>query len=171
MKTTECRTHFESLSALLDGELDGEEKAALEAHLNHCPSCLEELQSLKSSLEIFEGNLPRLPLGDQIWHEIQAEIQGDLGIRVPAPSPPAPAPRWPYRWIPLTAVAGLGMYLALAPYWESPRPEPDLVQRFNSFIESRESSPQAPVSVDDPGWDENPFRETLELDSNPFSVE
>ena len=170
MKTTECRTHDESLSALLDGELEGTEKASLEAHLSHCPSCLEDFQSLKSSLEIVENNLPRLPLGDQVWHEIQTEIQGDLGIRAPSPPPPAPAHRWPYRWIPATAVAGLGMYLMLVPSWESPKPEGDLVQRYNSFIESREVSPQAP-SVDDPEWDENPFRESLDLDSNPFSVD
>ncbi len=156
----------------MDGELDGAESAAVQSHLKDCPSCRQEFQSLKASLEIVEDNLPKLPLRGRVWHEIHSEIQGDLGIRAPAPSPSAPAPRWPYRWIPVTAVAGLGMYLVLAPFWGSSEHEPDVVQRFNSFIESRQISSQAAtISADDPAWDENPFRENLELDSNPFSVE
>lgn len=171
MKTTECHTHFESLSALLDGELDGPQQTALETHLQGCPSCQQEFQSLKISLEIVESNLPRLPLRGQVWQEIQAEIQADLGRRPaqPASGPPASS-RWPFRWIPVTAAAGLGVYLLLVPSLQSPAADPELLQRFNSFIESRKSSSQSGIA-ESPAWDENPFRETFELDSNPFAVE
>jgi Putative zinc-finger len=46
MKTESCREWRESLGAHALGQLPGEEQAALEAHLEGCPECRAELESL-----------------------------------------------------------------------------------------------------------------------------
>lgn len=44
----DCEEFSEALSAYLDGELSAEERSRLEAHLEGCPRCQEELKSLRA---------------------------------------------------------------------------------------------------------------------------
>ena len=46
MKTDDCRERRESLGAYALGHLSEEERASLEAHLEGCPSCRDELEQL-----------------------------------------------------------------------------------------------------------------------------
>jgi hypothetical protein len=46
MKTESCREWRESLGAYALGHLSGEERAGIEAHLEGCPRCREELEAL-----------------------------------------------------------------------------------------------------------------------------
>jgi predicted anti-sigma-YlaC factor YlaD len=48
MKTDGCREWRESLGAHALGQLPGDERAGLEAHLEGCPACRAELESLES---------------------------------------------------------------------------------------------------------------------------
>lgn len=170
MKTTECRTHYESLSALLDGELAGEELMAVEAHLEGCPSCMSEFRSLKASFEIVEKNLPVLGVEARVWREIEAEINADLGVRQTVPTPEKPRPSRILRWIPVGAGFGLALYLGILQFLPSSEINPEVLREFNSFIQSRENV-RSSASSQDLDWDANPFRESYELDSNPFAVE
>ena len=171
MKTTECQTHFESFSALMDGELTGDESSAVETHLQNCPACREEFNSLKTSLEMVESNLPRLALEERVWREIETEISADLGFK---PAPVASRPPFfsrALRWATFSAAAGLGLYMVLAPSLPLSPADQELMRQIDSLIESHERSMPSQGSFDDPVWDVNPFRPSLEPDANPFAVE
>lgn len=45
MSTSDYTCETENIAAYIDGELDTARRAALEEHLQHCPSCAEELQT------------------------------------------------------------------------------------------------------------------------------
>jgi hypothetical protein len=70
MKTDNCRHWRESLGAYALGQLGDEERVALEAHLDGCPGCRAEAESLFGVARL-------LPLADP------ARVEG------PAPLPPA----------------------------------------------------------------------------------
>jgi hypothetical protein len=54
-----CEEFSEALSAYLDGELSAEERSTLEAHLERCPRCREELKSLRAVSRLV-GTLPQV---------------------------------------------------------------------------------------------------------------
>ncbi|MDY0162148.1 zf-HC2 domain-containing protein [Desulfobotulus sp.] len=47
-----CLALFDRFSAYVDGELQGEERRALEEHLQHCPKCRVCLATLTQSIRI-----------------------------------------------------------------------------------------------------------------------
>ena len=72
MKT--CRNIETELSALIDGELAGEQQAEVIAHLDHCPDCARrvgELQRLASGL----GTLPKLDPPAQFLRNIKRKLR------------------------------------------------------------------------------------------------
>ncbi len=82
MKTERCREWRESLGALALGQLPEEERAALEAHLDGCPECRAEFDSLASVTRLLPladpehfGTAPAPPpfLADQVVATIRAE--------------------------------------------------------------------------------------------------
>jgi hypothetical protein len=79
MKTrNDCREWREWLGAYALGHLEGEERAGLEAHLEGCPRCREEL-------ELLEPVAAMLPHGDPAWFEAAApQPPPELGARIAA---------------------------------------------------------------------------------------
>ena len=82
MTTERCREWRESLGALALGQLPEEERAALEAHLEGCPECRAELESLAGVARLLPladpehfGTAPAPPpsLADQVAATIRAE--------------------------------------------------------------------------------------------------
>jgi Putative zinc-finger len=82
MTTERCREWRESLGALALGQLPGEERAALEAHLDGCPECRAELESLAGAAQLLPlanpehfGTAPAAPasLADRVVATIRAE--------------------------------------------------------------------------------------------------
>jgi Putative zinc-finger len=83
MTTERCRGWRESLGAHALGQLPEEERAALEAHLEGCPECRAELESLAGAAHLlpladpdrFGTTAPQPPaaLGDRIAATIRAE--------------------------------------------------------------------------------------------------
>jgi len=56
-----CPKYSVSLSAYFDGELDGEDQRAMEAHLASCPGCtadLEKFRRLRATLRGSPGGTP-----------------------------------------------------------------------------------------------------------------
>ena len=51
-----CKKSFYLISLLVDGELEGEERRRLEAHLDGCPRCREELERVKNLSALFKKN-------------------------------------------------------------------------------------------------------------------
>ncbi len=54
---SDCKEHFDKLSAYLDGELSGENVSELLRHLEECDCCRSCLETLKASREL----LSRMP--------------------------------------------------------------------------------------------------------------
>ena len=83
MTTEQCREWRESLGAHALGQLPEEERAVLEAHLDGCPECRAELESLTGVARLlpladpdrFGATAPRPPaaLGDRIAATVRSE--------------------------------------------------------------------------------------------------
>jgi anti-sigma factor RsiW len=56
-----CNTIQTKLSAYIDGEMSGSEMLLTRSHVNHCPRCQSELESLKSIQMVLRG----LPVGPE----------------------------------------------------------------------------------------------------------
>jgi anti-sigma factor RsiW len=78
MKTrNECREWRELLGAYALGHLDGDERAGLEAHLEGCPGCREELAGLAPVAKM-------LPHADPARFELAPQPPPELGKRIAA---------------------------------------------------------------------------------------
>jgi hypothetical protein len=77
MKTERCREWRESLGAYALGHLSGEERARLEAHLEGCPGCRAEADSLLAVAQ-------RLPHADPTRFGPAPEPPSELGQRIAA---------------------------------------------------------------------------------------
>ncbi len=75
----------ERLSAYLDGELDGPDRAAADAHLTECAECRAALEDLRQ-LALRAGTLEDRPPATDLWAGIAARL-----------SAPAPVPVIPLR--------------------------------------------------------------------------
>lgn len=70
-----CASHRDALHRLLDGEIDGSERALLEAHLEACPGCrafAADLRSLRESL----AALPPEPFPPEALDAVWARTVG-----------------------------------------------------------------------------------------------
>src|SRR5258706_12147642 len=57
-----CETPFEELKAFVDGELPMLRRAAIRAHVSHCPACREEVKVMEQmSNELKMGDVAALP--------------------------------------------------------------------------------------------------------------
>jgi anti-sigma factor RsiW len=65
---------IELFSEYLDGELPAEQAAELEAHLEKCETCREELETLRKTLRGLAG-LPPVPPPDQFARKVQQRIR------------------------------------------------------------------------------------------------
>jgi hypothetical protein len=75
MKAESCREWQQSLGAYALGNLPEDERAGLEAHLQGCPACREELESLKSVASL-------LSLADPASFESAPMPEPALGARI-----------------------------------------------------------------------------------------
>src|SRR5258708_26573976 len=57
-----CEDRFEELKAFVDGELPILRRAAIRAHVSHCPACREEVKVMEQmSNELKAGDIAALP--------------------------------------------------------------------------------------------------------------
>lgn len=77
MKTERCRRWREALGAYALGHLSSEERASLEAHLDGCPDCRKEAESLLAIAE-------RLPHADPARFGPTPTLPSELGRRIAA---------------------------------------------------------------------------------------
>lgn len=75
MTTEHCRDWRVSLGAYALGQLDDGEKAGLEAHLDGCPKCRAELETLSGVARL-------LPHADPVRFESAPEPSAELGRRI-----------------------------------------------------------------------------------------
>jgi len=129
----DCEQTREEFSALLDGELDAQVRAAVEAHLAGCAACLRELDRLKRVDQAYRA-LPPQAAPDVLAERVR-ETLAPRTLRFRRSSP------LPRRLAPLLAAAALlavvvGMQVALFP-----RRSPD------GFRMARSEAPPAPEAA------------------------
>lgn len=101
MDCTQARDEF---SALLDGELAPEERAAVESHLSLCSDCLRELDGLKR-VDVFYRQLPSVKAPEGFEEGVRQGLRTRVLLRFPRRRPV-----WPY----LAAAAGFLLVLGVA---------------------------------------------------------
>lgn len=169
----ECQTCSESLTAVMDGELNGDQEKELKTHLSQCSQCDQEYQSLLYSYELID-RIPVLELNPTSWGQIRAEI-----INLPTQD-------WgwifglrsfsPIRWIPVTAGALGLVFLSLFFLNQS---DAEKERSFHTFLQVREQMELQHVNVFDESWGgvmeplhPNPFAlHDHTTQGNPFTLE
>lgn len=158
MKTMECRSCTDTLTAYIDKELAEHDSRAVETHLETCEECRKELRSLKIACEITNA-LPHLAVAPHLWDRIAEQV-------APAADP---AETWLNRllrpfnrpWIPLTAAAAAVVVIAGVLIRPS---HPSVESDFAAFMAQREQisihNTQVLFGSDSFDWDQrarNPF--------------
>ncbi len=113
------------LSAYLDGELDGEERDALTAHLARCEECrtaVAQLEGVRSWAATFEGRPPRV----DVWPRIAESIRARRGRTARRQFATFRVPQALAAGIVLAAVAGGSWWIARA---TAPEAAPVVVAR------------------------------------------
>lgn len=128
----ECRTLLESLSALIDRELDEGQRRTILEHLASCSACQQEYESLRHAKQVTD-QLTVLEPNPFLWTRIQSHIA----------SLPPPRSYWPWqllswlrsRWAPITAGV-LGGILATVFLFQPGQVEAE--QEFRVYVQERE---------------------------------
>lgn len=84
--TDECEALAEDLTAYLDGEIRGESRARLEAHLAACPSCRREIDRVGRVRDLVASALEPRPGGAAVADEGFANVLERIGAD-PGPTP------------------------------------------------------------------------------------
>lgn len=113
--STECEQHEADLAVLLDGALDEQAAARVQAHLAACPTCRDEYawwETAAAELEAIgrtaEAEAPEVDLVDAVM----AVVQGREHVREPLVAPRVR--RW--TWVSLAAAAGVALVCGLVLY-------------------------------------------------------
>ncbi len=105
-------TYTDWLSDYLDGELDADRRAALEAHLAKCDACrsaLGDLRTIVADARALESGEPQVDL----WPGIAARIEAEREIALPLPRAPHARRRFSFT-APQLAAASVVLMLASA---------------------------------------------------------
>jgi len=150
-----CLAFDEDLSAWIDGELDAERRAAVEAHLASCRACaarVEELHAVDCALLALPAPAVGADLRERLARRLAAERRAPGPVRLEPPRRArrrfAPAPA-----LPMAAAAALALFLVLRPAGSPEGP-----------VESVPSAqaPEVPVAPSPPIASAEPERPTAE---------
>ncbi len=79
---TEAQGHpADELQLLLDGRLDSEKRAAVEAHLANCAQCRRELDALRRVKTALRQDLPRHPVPPEVAARVSAALAAEAARR------------------------------------------------------------------------------------------
>jgi len=169
----ECRIYTESLTALMDGELAGEEASTIRAHLLVCPNCDAEYRSLLYTYELV-GRARLIDSRATTWAMIENRIRTPRENR-------SLIRTWlfPNVWLPITAIAGLILFTSLLfLFVPSDNHSVALRQVLNKYVQERDRefgskgimTSQGVLTVQSVQY--NPFRDTdPKPKGNPFKAE
>jgi anti-sigma factor RsiW len=102
-----------TLDAFAEGELSHSQRSLAQSHLEGCPHCTAELESIRSVTAALDL-LPRFDLSDGFAERVMARV-----VIRPAEAPAAAAPERKRRWVPRSRKGwmflGAGLMAPLAP--------------------------------------------------------
>ena len=104
--THECETMQPLMSGYLDGELNADDRAALEAHLARCASCREEFERMKQLVSA-ASELRAEPPPEEVWDTFLDGVYNRIERRT----------GWVVLVIGIVVLAGLGIYEFIVDPW------------------------------------------------------
>lgn len=107
----DCKTAHDLIPVYFDGELDRETARELEAHLDTCADCRDEL----IALDALRGAVRDDALRFTAPRELRERLQGELDAR-PAPSPRPWQRLWQRPWLALAASTALAFVAGAATF-------------------------------------------------------
>jgi anti-sigma factor RsiW len=136
MNCTETR---ELLSAYYDGELPPEVVADVDAHVNECATCAQEIASFRQ-LSAMAGEMTTPQPPDSIWAGLEAQLSDDT------PQPAAAGGRFSKRWrvaATLAALAATGLVGAFVGYqlWGPRHHGQQMAANLNQYVDVFQRSP------------------------------
>ncbi len=162
----ECQTCFESLTAFIDGEVARSDADAIQQHLDACPGCLEQYESLHYATRLLDS-LPEPYLAAPSFGPIESRLPraGSRffdwgGFLVP-------------RWVPAGALATLLLFFSVPFYWTTSSERDEMERMFTAFVEERERLEQEHLRVASESRRvviSNPFTQVSQSGDNPFSL-
>jgi hypothetical protein len=169
----DCKQCTENLTAFLDGELRASNSAQMRLHLDICPTCADELRSLKEAADYIESHHRDLETRLESWNMVRARLsasESSAWFHFFAPN------RWRIALASLAIVAALGIGHLQHQQFQRRNLENYITQ----YIQDREARSQAQSihlnaavnsQIEIP-YADNPFIE-IRADSadNPFSSE
>ncbi len=69
-----CKDFLDGLSDYLDGELEGEIRQHLEAHITECPNCWVIVDTTKKTLQIYKGMEPQ-PISPELHSRLMRALE------------------------------------------------------------------------------------------------
>ncbi len=165
------------MTAYLDGELPPSAASQIQAHVQGCKPCTEELRSLEESAAVFESGVRELELRKEVWGHVRARISLES---------PAARPGWMQLFLGyrrLAAVTALAAAVVLAVgiwgYRQHQADQRGLELYMTDYLQHRQlreerrtKAPQVLMPPDVPDDMTNPFvtiRATMT--DNPFRQE
>jgi anti-sigma factor RsiW len=169
-----CDDFHAWISEYLDGELPSADRSRCDAHLQACPECRREMETILRAQRLLTANLPELEPEPRLWSAVAASLPDGQRRRW-----------WDFLrarpvWLAGGAAAILAVVGAVAVIWQSQRgllETIDLQRELESHIRYRRTvvaqgnpfgtgEPPAEVRAKDP---DNPFTPYLRHRSaNPF---
>jgi|LNFM01.1.fsa_nt_gb hypothetical protein len=136
----------EALESLATGAPTGEpiDRASLEAHVERCDACKQELAWLRTEHALFAKSAEDAPSIAHLWPAIEAKLPPPPVAKSPyRTAAPAPVEKAPVRWRPYAvaaaSVAALLVASGLALYPNVNRVEPSQAHRINQAGSGREA--------------------------------
>ena len=164
----ECRTCFEQLTALLDGELTGSESKVVKAHVEDCTDCRLELESLQYSFQLVDAILDE-DLDPPRWKLIESKIDQREGNWLDF--------RWLFglTWRPV-AVAFLLAAVLIPVFWNQSSEDAEVERMFTTYLEERnerEMLHEGIYNTEPVGWVYyNPYAVAeQQVGNNPYATE
>ncbi len=111
-----CKDVRNKLTEYRLGLLNDRQRKAIEAHLEHCPRCREELAALERISELL-APAPQVTPARDLWPEIEARLRHKRSA----------SSRLPWRWRIATAAASAAAVVALLLALWAPTPTPIVV--------------------------------------------
>ena len=73
-----CKHLLEELTDYMDGSLESEVRVQLEAHLAKCPNCWVQVDTMKKTVQVFQGMEP-YPLPEDVKDRLMKALQKRCG--------------------------------------------------------------------------------------------
>jgi hypothetical protein len=118
----DCKKAKNNITLYLYGELDEEDRASLQQHLQECRSCAEELDYTKKVFKLLDEYQPA-PAHEPNWESSWQRIQSGIA-RTPAKDKARLFPRWRWVYAGSAIVAVLIIGIIIGKYWLAPSPQP-----------------------------------------------